>query len=55
MKYYYRLNPIGENVVPIKGYRQRMYRELFEWGHFGDATEQRTYDQAMALRKKMDG
>ena len=26
----YRLNPIDENGVPLKGYRQRMYREWLE-------------------------
>ena len=41
---YYRSNPIDENGVPLKGYRQRMYREWLERRTFGDATEQRICD-----------
>ena len=39
MECYYRSNPIDENGVPLKGYRQRMYRDWLERGPFGDATE----------------
>ena len=41
MECYYRSNPIEENGVPLKGYRQIMYREWLTRGPFGDATEQR--------------
>ena len=53
MECYYRSNPINENGVPLKGYRQRTYREWLERGPFGDATEQRICDHARAI-KKMD-
>ena len=51
MECYYRSNRIDENGVPLDGYRQRMYREWLERGPFGDAKEQRTLDQARAIRK----
>ena len=51
MECYYRSNRIDENGVPLDGYRQRMYREWLERGPFGDAKEQRTRDQARAIRK----
>ena len=52
MECYYRSNPINENGVPLKGYRQRTYREWLERGPFGDATEQRICGQARAIRNK---
>ena len=52
MECYYRSNPIDENGVPLKRYRQRTYREWLERGPFGDATEQRICDQARAIRNK---
>ena len=48
---YYGSNPIDENGVSLKGYRQRMYREWLERGPFDDATEKRICDQAKAIRK----
>ena len=48
---YYKLNPVDGNGVPFKGYRQRIYREWFEQGPFGDATEKRICDKARAIRK----
>ena len=54
MECFYRSNPFDENGVPLKGYRQKMYREWFERGPFGDATKQQICDQARATRK-MDG
>ena len=55
MECYYRSNPIDENAVPLKGYRQKMYREKLERGSLGDTAEQRICDQTRATRKKMDG
>ena len=52
MECYYRSNPIDENGVPLKGYRQRMYRRWLEQGPFGDGTEQRICDQTRATRNK---
>ena len=51
MECYYRSNPLDKYGVPPKGYRQRMYMEWLERGTFGDAAEQRTCDQARAIRK----
>ena len=51
MECYYRSNPIDENGVPLKGYRQKMYTEWLEREPFGDATEQRICDQARVMRK----
>ena len=51
MECYYRSNHIDENGVPLKGYRQKMYREWLERGTFGDATEQKICDQAKAIIK----
>ena len=48
---YYRSNSIDENGAPLKGYSQRMHREWLERGSFGDATEQRIFDQARAIIK----
>jgi len=51
MECYFRSKPLDENGVPIKGYRQRMYKEWQERGFF-DVSEQRVCDQARAIRKK---
>ena len=48
---YYKSNPVDGNGVPLKGYRQRIYREWFQRGPFGDAREKRICDQARAIRK----
>ena len=45
-----RWKPVGENGVPVRGYRQRMYKEWQEIGPF-TSTEQRIADQARAIRK----
>jgi len=50
MECYFRSKPLDENGVPIKGYRQRMYKEWQERGFF-DVSEQRVCDQARAIRK----
>ena len=50
MECYFRSKPLDENGVPIKGYRQRMYKEWKERGFF-DVSEQRVCDQARAIRK----
>ena len=50
MECYYRSNPIDQNGIPIKGYKQRMHREWRERGPF-QVTEQRICDQARAIRK----
>ena len=46
----YSANPFDENGVPVRGYRQRMYREWRERGMF-NTSEQRLCDQARAIRK----
>ena len=51
MECYYRSKPIDENGVPLKRYRQRIYREWLKQGPFGDETEQRICDKARAIRK----
>ena len=51
MEFYYRLNPIDENGVSLKGYRQRIYRVWLWQGPFGNATEQRICNEANAIRK----
>ena len=51
MECYYRSNPTDENGVPLKGYRQRMYKEWLQRGPFRDTTEQRICYQARAIRK----
>ena len=53
MECYSRSNPIDDNGVSLKGYRQRMYRKWLEYGAFGDAIEQRICDQARAIKKWM--
>ncbi len=50
MECFYSANPFDENGVPIRGYRQRMYREWRERGMF-NTSEQRLSDQARAIRK----
>ena len=46
----YRSRPFDEEGKPIRGYRQRMFREWKEKGMF-ESTEQRVCDQARAIRK----
>ena len=50
MECFYRSNPFNEEGRPIRGYRQRMFREWRVRGMF-DSTEQRISDQARAVRK----
>ena len=50
MECFYRSNPFNEEGRPIRGYRQRMFREWRARGMF-DSTEQRICDQARAIRK----
>lgn len=50
MKCYFRSKPLEENGVPMKGYRQRMYKEWKERGLF-NVSEQRVCDQARTIRK----
>ena len=50
MECYLRSKPVNENGVPIRGYRQRMFRVWQEIGLF-ESTEQRICDQARAIRK----
>ncbi|XP_063585458.1 uncharacterized protein LOC134762848 [Penaeus indicus] len=50
MECFYRSNPFDENGKPIRGYRQRMFREWRERGKFG-TTGQRICDQARTRRK----
>ena len=50
MECYLKRKPVNENGVPIRGYRQRMYRVWQEIGLF-ESTEQRICDQARAIRK----
>ncbi|XP_063595812.1 uncharacterized protein LOC134772704 [Penaeus indicus] len=50
MECFYSADPFDENGVPIRGYRQRMYREWRERGMF-NTSEQRLCDQARAIRK----
>ena len=45
----YRSNSIGENGVPLKGYRQRMFRKWLQRGPFGDVTVRRICHQARAI------
>ena len=47
---YLKSKPVNENGVPIKGYRQRMFRVWQEIGLF-ESTEQRICDKARAIRK----
>ena len=41
---------MNENGVPMRGYRQRLFREWQEIGLF-ESTEQRICDQARTIRK----
>ena len=50
MKCYFQSKPTDENGVPIRGYRQRMYKAWQKKGIFL-STEQRITDQARAIRK----
>ena len=50
MECYFRSNPVDENGIPLRGYRQRLLREWNERGLF-PTTEQRLCDQARAIRK----
>ena len=50
MECYLKRKPVNENEVPIRGYRQRMFRVWQEIGLF-ESTEQRICDQARAIRK----
>ena len=50
MECYLKSKPVNEDGVPIRGYRQRMFRVWQEIGLF-EATEQRPCDQLRAIRK----
>ena len=50
MECYFPCKPVDENGVPVRGYRQRMYKEWQERGPF-TSTEHRIADQARAIRK----
>ena len=50
MECFYRSKPFDEEGKPIRGYRQRMFREWRDRGMF-ESTEQRVCDQARAIRK----
>ena len=50
MECYLKSKPVNENGVPIRGYRQRMFRVWPETGLF-ESTEQRICGQARAIRK----
>ena len=50
MECFYRSKPFDENGKPIRGCRQRMFREWRNRGGF-ESTEQRICDQARAIRK----
>ena len=50
MECFYRSKPFDEEGKPIRGYRQRMFREWRDRGMF-ESTEQRVSDQARAIRK----
>ena len=50
MECYFRCKPVDENGVPVRGYRQRLYKEWQERGPF-TSMEQRIADQARAIRK----
>ena len=47
---YLRRKPVNENGVPIRGFRQRLFRVWQEIRLF-ESTEQRICDQARAIRK----
>ena len=50
MECFYRSKPFDEEGKPIRGYRNRMFREWRERGMF-ESTEQRVCDQARVIRK----
>ena len=50
---FYRSKPFDEEGKPVRGYRQRMFRESSDRWLF-ESTEQRVCDQALQLGK-MDG
>ena len=50
MECFYRSKPFDEAGKPVRGYRQRMFREWRERRLF-ESTEQRVCDQARAIRK----
>ena len=50
MECFYRSKPFDEEGKPVRGYRQRMFREWRNRGLF-DSTEQRVCDQGRAIRK----
>ena len=50
MECFYKSRPFDEVGKPIRGYRQRMFREWRERGVF-ESIEQRVCDQARAIRK----
>ena len=47
---FYRNKPFDADGKPVRGYRQRMFREWRDRGLF-ESTEQRVCDQARAIRK----
>ena len=50
MECFYRSKPFDEEGKPVRGYRQRMFREWRGRGLF-ESTEQRVSEQARAIRK----
>ena len=50
MEYFYRNKPFEEEGKPVRGYRQRVFREWRDRRLF-ESTEQRACDQARAIRK----
>ena len=50
MECFYRSKPFDEEGKPVRGYRQRMFREWRDRGLF-ESTEQRVCDQARAIMK----
>ena len=50
MECFYRSKPFDEEGKPVRGYRQRMFREWRDRGLL-ESTEQRVCDQARAIRK----
>ena len=50
MECFYRSKPFDEEGKPVRGYRQRMFREWRDRRLF-ESTEQRVCDQARAIRK----
>ena len=50
MECFYRSRPFDEERKPVRGYRQKMFREWRDRGLF-ELTEERVCDQARAIRK----